>query len=70
MIAFLKTGPGMKIPEPSNPTALFTSGVGTFAVSSAVSHAASSWTDGMTMRKSAKADLNLDGCMLIEHRDR
>ncbi len=56
MIEFLKTGPGMKIAEPSNPIAPFSLGAGMFANSSADLHAASSLTDGTTIRISAKAE--------------
>ena len=54
MIAFLKTGPGMKIAEPSKPTTPFSLGAGMFATSSADSHAARSWTDGTTIQVSTK----------------
>ena len=56
MIAFLKTGPGMKIAEPSNPTTPFSLGAGMFATSSAYLHAARSWTDGTTIQVSTKAE--------------
>ena len=56
MIAFLKTGPGMKIAEPSKPTTPFSLGAGMFATSLADSHAARSWTDRTTIRVSTKAE--------------
>ena len=56
MIAFLKTGPGMKIAKPSKLTTPFSLGSGMFATSSADSHAARSWTDGTMIRVSAKAE--------------
>ena len=63
MMAFLKTGPGMNIPEPSKLTTPFWLGAGMFATSSADAHPARSWTDG-TIRMSAKVEFK-SGRMLI-----